>query len=243
MQTVPHVVREEGVYDRLLKGIAPKAEELCHPKAPVPFQVDVQVRDNNAMQPTALSHKAGGSKRVAEPVSALPPTEQAASSSSVGVAVAVAAPAEISLQTDHKWGVFTITPRQPTSRCKHGSFPASCPFHKKSARTGCKKEMVIPSSAPADMHNTLMCIKHWCNMAKHYSTQWQHVLFHPRFLDTPALSVLQAQCINEAPREAVRADVELPPASAQRGHARDAERVPVAGASISERGSSQQSRG
>ena len=159
---VPHVVREEAVYERLLQGIPPKEHELGFPRPQPPMELDVQdarlVARDDLQGPRA------------PPLARVSPHPELASGASAsGPASSTSVPlARVNsvepLETDHKWGVFTITPRQATTRCRFGSWTANCPFHKKSIKSGCKKEMVIPSRfrgrQTQDTHGLASLVQH-----------------------------------------------------------------------------------
>ena len=59
-----------------------------------------------------------------------------------------------------RWGVFRITPKQPGKGRPHGGYEASCPFHKKSASTGCKKYLQLRDGSAAEKAKALLALQH-----------------------------------------------------------------------------------
>ena len=69
-----------------------------------------------------------------------------------------------------EWGVFSFTWKPPRSErhpnnTVHGALQASCPFHKKNSKTGCKKSITCLGPTRRDQEVSLLRLKVWCNNA------------------------------------------------------------------------------
>eukprot|EP00971_Amphidinium_carterae_P350631 6491656-Amphidinium_carterae.4 len=100
-----------------------------------------------------------------------------------------------------KRGGFTLTPKQAAGRggldrrypdihikatgdlhstfhCtagRYGGFQASCPFHKKNSRTGCKRFIQVTGAKLQDRRDALLKCLYWCLEARHHHRQRWHV--------------------------------------------------------------------
>jgi hypothetical protein len=81
------------------------------------------------------------------------------------------------------WKTFVITYKPPTSMSSteywpSSSFQASCPYHRKSRVTGCKKTLTIPVPGDQDeaacVDDTLRRLKFWCSHYSVVTTQLEH---------------------------------------------------------------------
>ena len=68
-----------------------------------------------------------------------------------------------------RWGVFRITPRPDLG--EFGAYQASCPFHARSEKTGCKKHISILGPTPKDSKLALRRACLWCAKAPSFSRQ------------------------------------------------------------------------
>ena len=76
-------------------------------------------------------------------------------------------------------GPFLLTPKQPTAAGgtarRYGGFQATCPFHKKSSVTACKKYVACRGPLLSDKARAIQLLLFWCSEAQHYTRQWQHL--------------------------------------------------------------------
>ena len=119
-----------------------------------------------------------------------------------------------------RWGVFRITPKQPGKGRPHGGYEASCPFHKKSASTGCKKYLQLRDGSAAEKAKALLALKGWCNTARDYDRQWKHLAHFTSIDAAPSQDVVDAGIIREGPTEKPPADDELDATAAARAKAK-----------------------
>ena len=107
-----------------------------------------------------------------------------------------------------RWGPFAFTPKTD-AQGRWASWEASCPYHRKSAATTCKKNLVI-TALGSDA--TIRALKEWCCHAPSASRQREHLAIAPLVASAPADAILDAklQTMPEKPlpRE-VKTDVEL----------------------------------
>ena len=57
----------------------------------------------------------------------------------------------------------------------YGSLQATCPYHKKSESTGCKKTVKLRVGTHEHIDEVMWALKHWCNDAKSHDFQRWHV--------------------------------------------------------------------
>ena len=114
-----------------------------------------------------------------------------------------------------QWGhfrLFTWKKIQPGARA-HGAIELTCPYHRKTQKTLCKKSCNLRGRSWGDIMNVMWALRNWANTAKQYDRQAFHLL--PRVLDfklTPAPALVQAQCLQseaDAPPAHVPTDEEL----------------------------------
>ncbi|CAE7832485.1 unnamed protein product [Symbiodinium sp. CCMP2592] len=113
------------------------------------------------------------------------------------------------LEKPPAWGVFRINLKQPAAARVHGGYEARCPFHRKSAKTDCKKFVSIRGSTAADKDNALRALKAWCNCAESYNRQRDHIQHFVSPETAPSQAVLDAGLITQAPPGRPRTDEEL----------------------------------
>jgi len=117
-----------------------------------------------------------------------------------------------------------------------GGYQAICPFHRKSARTGCSKWFRVNGPAYADRAEAARASLHWCAQAAKFDRQWQHVAFSVDRAAAPALQITRALAIFMEARPSRRplTDLELEHGSLaepEGGSAPAAEGVPGSGGS------------
>jgi len=104
------------------------------------------------------------------------------------------------------FGCFLITEKQTG---EHGAYQASCKFHRKNAKTACKKLFAVRGPTPIDRVNALRQFMFWCVMARDYDRQRSHMGFNPSLADCPDDETLLALTIETPPDERVPTDIEL----------------------------------
>ena len=111
---------------------------------------------------------------------------------------------------------FTIT-HTVSQRGVH-SLQASCPFHRLSHRTGCKKRCNLPSLDEDTIDKVSRALKWWCNMARDQARQREHLRVILPVAAPPILAALQADAMDiEVPHYAtVLTDAELDAAADER---------------------------
>lgn len=99
------------------------------------------------------------------------------------------------------WGVFRITLK------RHG-LQASCPFHKRNDKTGCKKTIRIIGEGAAAKREALRLLMWWCICQQDHNRQRSHVGYNPvRGVVGPDDFILASE-IFERP-QGIRTDDEL----------------------------------
>ena len=100
----------------------------------------------------------------------------------------------------HMWGVFLMT-RLPASSSSRGGWQATCPYHRKSQVTACRKACMAIDTSQEASHRVLRQLKFWCLQAPIFDRQRAHMLLDPR-LETalPPDEVLDAQVPTVAPQ-------------------------------------------
>jgi hypothetical protein len=114
------------------------------------------------------------------------------------------------LTNEWTWEPFRFTYKHEGPGMPNGAMQATCPYHRLTETTGCKKTMNFPSRRLDDVLRVMWTLRHWCNRAHMYSRQRNHVL--PRKLDvadTPDIGVILAARLTKAPAAFPPTDVEL----------------------------------
>ena len=107
------------------------------------------------------------------------------------------------------WGAFRLTPKQPSSSRPYGGIEAACPFHRASARTGCKKYMALLSDSLIERANVIRCLQSWCISAHMYHTQRDHMMHAvPSRNAPPSEALLAAGFILNKPSKPPMTDLE-----------------------------------
>ena len=109
------------------------------------------------------------------------------------------------------YGPFKLTAKQPSAKAGRtfGGIEASCPFHRKNKSTGCKKYLQLRSGDPDELSKCLRSLKMWCNSARLYDRQRDHLSHHITIDTAPADEVVSAGKITDGPAEKPKADDEL----------------------------------
>ena len=126
---------------------------------------------------------------------------------------AKAVAAEMTRLIGRRVGPFTISVKQTGQKSggPFGGYQAMCPFHRKSAQTGCSKWFRVGGPSYADRAEAARASLHWCAQATKFERQWQHVAFSVDRASAPALQVTRALAIFTQSRPSRRAltDLEL----------------------------------
>ena len=119
-------------------------------------------------------------------------------------------PAEIIRQRERReavtWGHFRLRFKKASDREPHGRWEASCPWHAKSSVTKCKKTLRLPGPSVEEQEQTLQLLRHWCNSARAYSRQREHVSYTPTLQLLPSAAIIMAQQITDEPPVVVDTD-------------------------------------
>ena len=108
------------------------------------------------------------------------------------------------------WGVFRFTWSSPEKRGPHGSWQATCPYHRASHVTGCKKSIALSSATPEDKTRCCNLLKLWCLQAPQHERRSSHDTSQPRQLELLDECVLDARLASLPPVPAsVRTDAEF----------------------------------
>ena len=102
---------------------------------------------------------------------------------------------------NHKWGPFTFTLKRPRRSPNALYWQCSCPFHRRSINSGCKKTMSMNAesglSAAAESDRVLDCLKHWANQAVFCNRQRTHLGINVLPGEEPPKEVVNAQMITK----------------------------------------------
>lgn len=109
------------------------------------------------------------------------------------------------------WGPFKLTVKQPSASAGRafGGVEASCPFRKKNKRTGCKKYLQLRNASAEEFSKCVRSLKMWCNSARLYARQRQHLAHHIAIDSAPVQEIVDAGLIENGPTERVKDDDEL----------------------------------
>lgn len=92
-----------------------------------------------------------------------------------------AAPRRVHADSIPHWGPgFSFTWRVPTTHAKHGSWQATCPYHRKSGVTMCTRTMNVPGPDPSQKDEALRRLMQWCVCAGSFNRKRWHGLEDPR---------------------------------------------------------------
>ena len=112
-----------------------------------------------------------------------------------------------------KWAAFTFTSKRPPKLGGQGAYvwQASCPFHAKNDKTGCRKFCNVSPLTPENFKNVINCLKAWCNNARNCRTQAEHMALSVSPTSFPPPAVIEAACIpaSDKPASKVKIDVKI----------------------------------
>ena len=91
------------------------------------------------------------------------------------------------------WRPFRFTWSSPAKRPKFGSWQATCPYHKASAATGCKKAIGLRNSTEDERVLCRDLLKVWCLSAASHDRQRSHKQVEPRHVELLDNRVLEAR--------------------------------------------------
>ena len=96
------------------------------------------------------------------------------------------------LQHPGAWGICTMSLKRPRSSGggAYGGYEITCPYHRRSQRTLCKKYVAIGGPGAADLQLALRKSRYWVTLAGNYDTQHEHVR-NPDLTDPPSLQALE----------------------------------------------------
>ena len=103
-----------------------------------------------------------------------------------------------------KWGCFTISYKGPEQHGgRFGGMQASCPFHARNRRTGCKKWFGFKEDSDTHKWRMLDELKYWCVQARDHDLQWNHIYFSDELgnVTCPEELDLETLRIDEGPSE------------------------------------------
>ena len=197
-------------------GKTPGASDPPSPRTPTPELPPATTPDLPPLPPPPdlppdlpPPHGGGGGSGDEPPVGAAEPARAPALVRGKGPAeswleFAAATPFHEELVTG-KYGVFRITPRDGNS-----AIQAACPFHKKSAKTGCRKTLSFPASGNvAECVDVLRQLFSWCLRHSSHTYQRYHRPDLPTVKDAHSAELLLALKVTEKPAAPVLNDDEL----------------------------------
>lgn len=119
------------------------------------------------------------------------------------------------VRTSERWGLFFITLIKPKDSHPYGRWSASCPFHRKIARPGCKKSVAVRGNTLEHDLEAKWRLKHWCNQAFSFKRQNLQFVFGVANIEIPPPDIVVAQQIpaSQKPVGRVIPDSELPSSS------------------------------
>ena len=137
--------------------------------------------------------------------------------SSSGAAPAAPCPEEIAFNEHMRnlcrcnpWGPFTFVWRPAGVDIPHGAVQVTCPFHRKTDSTDCKKTMSLRERSAEEGNVVLWTLRHWCNQAINFDRQRDHVVPYKLYPDlAPARVIIERQQVVEGPPFRAMTDEEL----------------------------------
>lgn len=78
-----------------------------------------------------------------------------------------------------KIGPFRFTPKQPSQQSggRYGGWEASCPFHRKNFKSGCRKWFPVCGPTLKDKQECAAAALDWCAAAHQFDRQWLHLAY------------------------------------------------------------------
>jgi hypothetical protein len=111
--------------------------------------------------------------------------------------------------TREAWGVFRFSMKNSTKAPPHGCIQATCPFHARSSKTGCKKTLSIPGPTVAAVKLVFKQLWQWCNCAQQFDRRRKHIRFQMQVALLPCDEALLAQQVRSGPAGRVFTDEEM----------------------------------
>ena len=118
-----------------------------------------------------------------------------------GVAVAAEAvrvEAVVNLESPGTWGVFKCSLKKPRGTFR-GAYEITCPYHRLSEKTLCKKLVTLPSNDAEGKRTALAQARFWAVQAMNFQRQRDHVHLCNYKEDVPSLSQLDEMCLVDPP--------------------------------------------
>lgn len=118
--------------------------------------------------------------------------------------------------SNYTWGAFRFTFKK-TGGGQQVSLQATCPFHARSASTGCKKSLNITPFDSTRLAEVTRLLKHWCIMARNFKFQRTHMAMVLDLKTCPEEAVLEAKVISASEKpDSVKTDQELDQSSSSK---------------------------
>ena len=129
------------------------------------------------------------------------------------------------------FGFFRVTAKRPGSSGggRYGGLQATCPFHKKNEKTGCKRFLALEDGSESTKQDTMRRLAWWCTMAPDFNRQRLHLSAPLPLESCPPWNVLNAKValMVEPDAASVRSDIELALAAAPAAPAARVAAAPV----------------
>ena len=103
------------------------------------------------------------------------------------------------------FGIFKLTPKPKASQ--FGDYQISCPFHRRSCKTGCKKTKSILGPTKQDEENARHFLCWWACQAPRFNRQRSHVAYDPT--DVPSAKEIRANKITKHPHSGCLAPTDV----------------------------------
>ena len=164
---------------------------------------DGSVHDDGADQ---LDVREAVEEPAAAPDGAAPAAAPAAANPVAAVAPAAAGPR----LEGGLFGMFRISTKAAGTVAggQYGGYQATCLYHAKNAKTGCKRYLSVPGPSQEDRDITYRRLCWWLCMSADYNRQCHHLVVPLPADRCPNMAVLEAQVALERP-DSVKTDVEL----------------------------------
>lgn len=172
----------------------------------------------------------------------VPPTD-------IGVDVGIPGEADIDDSMEHVFDRlssgafrhFKITPKQYEE--SYGGYQATCLFHKKNHKTGCKRWFRVDGPSRKDKEDAVKLLLHWCIIAPDFDRQRAHLYCPMSLADCPDVATMMALEPTDERPVGVRKNVELDAEAGVAVRGRGRGRGRASGAAGDGRGKGGRSRG
>ena len=105
------------------------------------------------------------------------------------------------------WGIFTFT-RKANKEGELTGWQASCPYHKRNKKTGCKRFFNVGDGSDAVKEETIRRMLHWSLIGPDHQLQSMHLRLPVEIADVQDLDSLVARKVTDRPAD-VKTDIEL----------------------------------